>query len=149
MFEKLLDNLFPRILTQVCRDPGSPAFGSFDRNWWHYKIRDYSSIILQQGGYLIYLYSLLNNYTSYNDKLVELAKASVFFWAKRANRYGAFEEYYPWEKGYPPAAFSALAMAKLIEKLNISDKDIEKALKVATKQLIGRFEPESANQQMA
>lgn len=149
MFEKLLSHLFPRILTQVCRDPGSPSFGSFDRNWWHYKIRDFSSVILQQGGYLTYLYSRFNSYTPYKNKLEEIAKASVYFWGKRANKYGAFEEYYPWEKGYPPTAFSTLAMAKLIEKLDISDRTIDKALQVAAKQLINRFEHKAANQQVA
>lgn len=149
MFEKLLNHLFPRILTQVCRDPGSPSYGSFDRNWWHYKIRDFSSVILQQGGYLTYLYSRFNSYAPYKNKLEEIAKASVYFWAKRANKYGAFEEYYPWEKGYPPTAFSTLAMAKLIEKLDLSDQTIDKALQVAAKQLISRFEPKAANQQVA
>jgi len=149
MFEKLLDNLLPRILTQVCRDPGSPAYGSFDRNWWHYKIRDFSSIIIQQGGYLTYLYSCFNKYASYKVKLEEIAKASVYFWAKRANKYGAFEEYYPWEKGYPPAAFSTLAIAKLIERFDISDQKIDKALKVVASQLISRFETKAANQQVA
>jgi len=149
MFEKLLDNLFPRILTQVCRDSGSPFFGSFDRNWWHYKIRDFSSIIIQQGGYFSYLYAGFNKYNKYKVQLEEIARASVFFWAKRAIKHGAFEEYYPWEKGYPPTAFSTLAMAKLIEKLDLSDPTIDKALQVAAKQLINRFEPKAANQQVA
>ena len=49
------DRALPRILTQACRDPGSPAYGCFDRNWWHYKIRDFPSIMLQQGGYAAWL----------------------------------------------------------------------------------------------
>jgi hypothetical protein len=149
MFEKLLDNLFSRVLTQVCRDPGSPAYGSFDRNWWHYKIRDFSSIIIQQGGYFTYLYSCLDQYSSLKDNLEEISKASVYFWANRAIQYGAFEEYYPWEKGYPPVAFSTLAVAKLIEKLEIAHPDVDKSLEIASKQLICRFENQAANQQVA
>ena len=42
-------------MTQVCRDPHSAAYGSFDRDWWHYRIRDFSSVILQQGAYAIWL----------------------------------------------------------------------------------------------
>ena len=149
MFAKLLDNLFSRVLTQVCRDPRSPAFGSFDRNWWHYKIRDFSSIIIQQGGYFTYMYSCLDQYSSLKDNLEEISKASVYFWAKRAIQYGAFEEYYPWEKGYPPVAFSTLAVAKLIEKLEIVHPDVDKSLEIASKQLIRRFENQAANQQVA
>ena len=39
----------PRVLTQMDRDPDSPTRGNFDRYGWHYKIRDFSSAILQQG----------------------------------------------------------------------------------------------------
>ena len=50
-FHQLLAEFLPRILSQCCRDANSPAFGCFDRNFWHYRMRDFSSIILQQGGY--------------------------------------------------------------------------------------------------
>ncbi|HJP53402.1 MAG TPA: hypothetical protein QF556_01655, partial [Rhodospirillales bacterium] len=38
-----------RVLTQMDRDPDSPTFGCFDRNHWHYKMRDFASAVLQQG----------------------------------------------------------------------------------------------------
>ena len=38
-----------RVLTQMDRDPDSPTFGCFDRNYWHYKTCDFPSSILQQG----------------------------------------------------------------------------------------------------
>ncbi|MCP4978396.1 MAG: hypothetical protein GY931_19795 [Maribacter sp.] len=79
----------------------------------------------------------------------EIAKASVLYWAKRAKKHGSFEEYYPWENGYPPLAFSTLAAAKLIERLNISSKDVSQSLKIAAKQLLNRFEHQAANQQVA
>ena len=67
--------LLPRILTQVCRDKFSPLYGSFDRNWWHYKIRDFSSIILQQGGYSLYCYFKdSNEYKSNNSKSQSIRK---------------------------------------------------------------------------
>lgn len=149
MFLELLNQLFPRILTQVNRDFTSKSCGSFDRNWWHYKIRDFSSIILQQGGYFIYQYSLLPEYKDKKDWLRKIAEKSVFFWSERALKYGAFEEYYPWEKGYPPLAFSTLAMAKLIDKLELKDKKIDSVLEIAAKQLLNRFEYQAANQQVA
>ena len=61
---KLLSTHHSRLLSQLDRDPDSPSFGSFDRNFWNYKIRDFSSIILQQGIlYLdaLYSYENLNN----------------------------------------------------------------------------------------
>ena len=46
-FQNYADRQVARILTQMDRDPQSPTFGCFDRNYWHYKIRDYPSSILQ------------------------------------------------------------------------------------------------------
>jgi len=141
--------LLPRMLTQVCRDPESPAYGSFDRNWWHYKIRDFSSIILQQGGYALYCASELPEFEDCRTVFQDLAAASCRFWNQRAQKHGAFEEYYPWEQGYPPLAFSALAVAKLTAAEAVSSDDILPGLKRAATQLQSRFEPKATNQQVA
>src|SRR3712207_9393004 len=99
----------PRILTQVCRDPTSPLYGCADRNWWHYKIRDFSSIILQQAGYALHLAGTLPEWSRDRPALDALAAGSARFWNARAQKHYAFEEYYPWEQGYPPLAFATLA----------------------------------------
>jgi hypothetical protein len=142
-------NLLPRMLTQVCRDPGHPGYGSFDRNWWHYKIRDFSSIILQQGGYAMLCASTLPAHSEHADALTRLASASCRFWNTRAKKHGAFEEYYPWEQGYPPVAFSTLAVAKMAATGVVSVQEISEGLKIATDQLLNRFEPKATNQQVA
>jgi len=141
--------LLPRILTQVCRDKFSPLYGSFDRNWWHYKIRDFSSLILQQGGYAIYCYYKDSKEYSSKNSIFNLIKASAIFWNKQAESYGAFEEYYPWEKGYPPLAFSTLAIAKLVQERVVDFDEVSRGMKVAAKQLLNRFESEASNQQIA
>lgn len=139
----------PRILTQVCRDPSSPFFGCADRNWWHYKIRDFPSIILQQAGYTLLLAAERTENDQEVKSLRRLAGASCRFWQGRALRYGAFEEYYPFEQGYPPLAFSTLSVAKIVDHGVISFYEVEKGLEVAARQLLSRFESEAANQQMA
>ena len=45
----LIKEIEARAKCNICLDPNSYLFGSCDRNFWHYKIRDFSSIILQQG----------------------------------------------------------------------------------------------------
>ncbi len=142
------DQILPRILTQVCRDPSHPAYGCFDRNWWHYKIRDFPSIILQQGGYALWEAASSAEQAS-QQGLRNLAAAACTFWNKRAIRHGAFEEYYPWEQGYPPLAFSTLSVAKLAAAGVISIEGIHAGLRMATRQLLTRFESEAANQQVA
>ena len=141
--------LFPRFLTQVCRDPDSANYGSFDRNWWHYKIRSFPSIILQQGAYSLYAISKLSNMSNKELELRKIVKAACIFWNKRAIKKGAFEEYYPWEKGYPPLAFSTLSIAKLASLGVVNIEDIFPGLNKAAKQLIDRFECEALNQQIA
>jgi hypothetical protein len=149
MFEKIIARQFPRLLTQACRDENSPFYGCFDRNWWHYRIRDFSSAILQQGGYTAHLYSQLEGYTKYDHELKQLARAATVFWNMRAKKRGAFEEYYPWEQGYPPLAFSSLAMAKLALDEIVHPDEIAVGLKKAAKQVQRRFESQAGNQQVA
>ncbi|MFC2080188.1 hypothetical protein ACFLRQ_01800, partial [Bacteroidota bacterium] len=62
---------------------------------------------------------------------------------------GAFEEYYPWEQGYPPLAFSTLAISKLVAEGIVEKDDIRHGLKKAVKQLENRFEYQAGNQQVA
>ncbi len=139
----------PRWLSQVCRDPNDPAHGCFDRNWWHYRIRDFASVILQQGGYAVHLAARLCPHVLDPLSADALAAASTRFWNARAIRHGAFEEYYPWEQGYPPLAFSTLAVAKLVQTGVPPLADVLPGLRIAAHQLARRFEPKAANQQVA
>jgi len=139
----------PRILTQVCRDPNSAACGSFDRDWWHYRMRDFPSVILQQGAYAIWLAGYLDGFAACRGDLARLAAAGCRFWNTRAVRRGAFEEYYPWERGYAPLAFSTLAVMKLASAGVISADELRDGAKIAARQLTQRFESEAANQQVA
>jgi hypothetical protein len=142
-------HMIPRALTQACRDPNNPAYGCFDRNWWHYKMRDFPSIILQQGGYLLHQAKNFDDWSHCSESIKSIVKASCLFWAKRALKRGAFEEYYPFEQGYPPLAFSTLAVMKMAYELpDLKDK-LRDAAKTAAKQLENRFESQAANQQVA
>lgn len=143
------ERVLPRILTQICRDETSPFFGCADRNWWHYKIRDFPSIILQQAGATLHVARDLDFLIGYSKKIDKLSNASSRFWNKRAIRYRSFEEYYPWEQGYPPLAFSTLSVVRLVAEGVVNIDDVLPGMKIATKQLLSRFESEAANQQVA
>lgn len=146
---RFLEQTVPRILTQIDRDPLSPSYGCCDRNWWHYRIRDFPSIILQQAGYAVHLAGQLAKYEEHAPALDTLAAASCAFWSNRASRFGAFEEYYPWERGFPPLAFSTLSMVKLAGDGTVGREEIIRGVRAAAKQLTRRFESEAANQQVA
>jgi hypothetical protein len=142
----------PRILTQICRDPTSPLYGCADRNWWHYKIRDFPSIILQQAGYACHCATMIPDWKAEQEPLDAIAAASARFWNVRAQKHNAFEEYYPWEQGYPPLAFSTLAAAKLAAAGGVGSlrtEELRPGLTRAARQLRKRFEDKAANQQVA
>ena len=139
----------PRILSQIGRDENVPDHGCCDRNHHHYKIRDFSSIIIQQAGYAAWCASLLPENAHLAEGLRRTARAACLYWNKRALKFRAFEEYYPWEEGYPPVAFSALAVAKLALAGAGNPEEVRAGLEVAAKQLLTRFEAQAANQQVA
>ena len=146
---KVADHVLPRILTQVCRDPNSPFYGCADRNWWHYKMRDFSSIILQQSGATLWAARERKVFLNQLNALQDLTVASCLFWNKRAKQFRTFEEYYPWEEGYPPLAFSTLSVARLVGEDIVDIEKVRGGIKVAAQQLSSRFEAESGNQQVA
>lgn len=148
-FNELTARWLPRILTQLDRDPTSASYGCADRNWWHYKIRDFPSIILQQAGYTAYVASTLPTFASHQSELHALAGSACRFWSLHIGRLRTFDEYYPWEQGYPPLAFSSLAVAKMAGQGVVPADDIEAGAGRAIHHLTRRFESQAANQQMA
>lgn len=143
------ERMLPRILSQICRDENSTFFGCADRNWWHYKMRDFPSIILQQSGATLYAAQKLQPLEKHPDKFTKITHASCIFWNQRAIKFRSFEEYYPWEEGYPPLAFSTLSIARMVSEEVVSIEEVMPGLKVASKQLQYRFEIQAANQQVA
>jgi hypothetical protein len=110
----------PRLLTNLDRDPDSPTYGCFDRNYWHYKICDYSSAILQQSVLtlaLVYSHNFEGNDYYNNDLIREYAIAGIEFWRKIQYRDGSFDEYWKREHSLPSTAFSLYAVCEASDLL--------------------------------
>jgi len=157
---KLLDDInsqlvenTSKLLTQLDRDPLSPTFGCFDRNFWHYKIRDFSSIVLQQNCLsiaLLYKYNFPNNIYYKKSFLLKYVKGSIEFWSNQQSNNGGFDEYWPKENGYPPLVFSLNSIIKTILLLKIdTNKHIKKSLEKAALLLISQKENKASNQEIA
>jgi len=114
-----------RVLTQMDRDPDSPTIGCFDRNYWHYKIRDFPSSILQQGVFLL-------EAVRRGDLAAELDAATAARWAlaavnalsRQVRRSGAVDEYFPFESSYPSAAFGLYAACRLLKDWRDEGSDL-------------------------
>ncbi|PLW97353.1 MAG: hypothetical protein C0593_08900 [Marinilabiliales bacterium] len=148
-----LKNHIPRILSQLDRDADSPTFGSFDRNYWHYKIRDFSSMILQQGMLIL---QAIKNYDNpdnpwFENRNVDLwQEGAVKFWCKEQLKNGSFNEYYPFEAGYPPTAFSLYAIGLIMREYEKEPCDkIKTHIQKTVKWLLDHPEKEALNQEAA
>jgi len=147
-----LSRAVPRLLTQLDRDPDSPTYGCFDRDYWHYKMRDFSSIVLQQGGLALEAlcrYPGQDNIFHNSGQLLSWVDASVRFWASRQLPSGSFAEYYPFEEGYPPTAFSLHAVGLIFMSRGFPEPDpgVRAAIQSAADWILAHQEREALNQE--
>lgn len=142
----------PVVLTQIDRDEHSRTYGSCDRSHWHLKIRDFTSAILQQSGLvlaLLYDTNFEGNIYYQNENMKVWAEATVRYWCKIQLNDGSFNEYYPWEHGFPPTAFSLYAVCEVYKQLHMHDMQIEEKIRKTTQYLGGHIEKEAFNQEIA
>lgn len=143
----------PRVLTQMDRDRDSPTFGCFDRNYWHYKIRDFPSSILQQGVFT--LEAIRKGIVAWQAPLIESwSVAAINALGRQVDRQGRVEEYYPFEGSYPAAAFGLYAACRVLDDWQsnashlLSQVDRAPLQRLATA-LARRVESRASNQQAA
>ncbi|MBD3250335.1 MAG: hypothetical protein GF381_02080 [Candidatus Pacebacteria bacterium] len=142
----------PRLLTQLDRDPLSPTYGCFDRNFWHYKIRDFPSFVLQQNVLsltLLYKNKFEGNIYYQNPNILSYIKAGLDFWCQYQHKSGGFDEYWPNEDGYPPLVFSFYAVARTYRELELNDQKVLKSLDRAFDRWTEYVETDANNQEMA
>lgn len=151
-FQRFLLRSVPRLLTQLDRDPDSPSFGCFDRDYWHYRIRDFSSIVLQQGMVVLqtlYSYQHEDNFLYREPKVITWIDASLHFWASQQLPSGSFNEYYPFEEGFPPTAFSLFAVGLIFRMRDfpLPEPPIASATQRAVDWLLLNQESQALNQE--
>lgn len=152
VYEAYINKIVPKVLTQVDRDIHSRTYGSCDRNFWHLKIRDFSSAILQQTGlalFLLYELDFGGNICFGKTDVREWAKGTLYFWKKIQLKDGSFNEYWPNEHGFPPTAFSLYTACELYKRLGLCDDSLVDAFEKTGKYLVGHIETQAYNQELA
>ncbi|MCL1884890.1 MAG: hypothetical protein FWF81_14185 [Defluviitaleaceae bacterium] len=145
-------NNFSRVLTQIDKDPHSKTYGCCDRNFWHLKIRDFSSAILQQSGLtaiLLYELNFKGNPCYKNENVREWSRATLYYWAKIQLSDGSYNEYYPNEHGFPPTAFSLYSACIIYNRLKLNDDFIKQKIRKTALFLSRNIETQVLNQEMA
>ncbi|MBC7319481.1 hypothetical protein H5T89_02450 [bacterium] len=114
----------PRLLGLLDKNPNSPTFGSFDRQFWHYNVVDFSSARYQEAVLtlaLLYKYNLPDNIYYKNENILNWIDGALRFWLKIQNKDGSFNEWYPNEHSFVATAFTTYAVS---EALLILGKEI-------------------------
>lgn len=116
----------PRVLSLLDRNPFSESFGCFDKQYWHFKTKDFPSASFQMGvEYLARLWEFPQKPYFKNSKLLQWIKASMDYTVKIQHKDGSFDEWYPNERGWAgPTSYviNALAAAYTITEECLEDK---------------------------
>lgn len=114
----------PKLLTLQDRNPHSPTYGCFDRNYWHYRIIDFPSGMAQEFVWPLALaYSLETPENPYYQEttLREWVAAGIRYAALSAHGDGSCDDYFPYEKAGGAAAFSLLACIESYTLLQLDE----------------------------
>ncbi|GAB4361189.1 MAG: hypothetical protein Fur0042_30750 [Cyanophyceae cyanobacterium] len=116
-----------KILTLGDRNPHSPTYGCFDRNFWQYKIVDFPSGMSQEFVLplaLAWQLEIPGNPYYQQPNLRAWAIAGMHYAAKSAHGDGSCDDYFPFERAGGAAAFSLLACVDAYEILKVEDPDL-------------------------
>ena len=116
----------PRLLGNLDRNPYSPTYGCFHRDYWLDKTSDFPDAVRQFGVHalaLVYTYDFPNNIYKNQTKIRDWSIAALLFWAKIQHKDGSFDEFYPYERGWVgPTAFTTYTS---IEAFRLLEKEMQ------------------------
>lgn len=112
LFAEIAIREIPKLLTLQDRNPHSPTYGCFDRNYWHYKVADFPCGMSQEFVWplaLVFSLDLPNNPYCQNDAIRECVRAGILFAVRSSHSDGSCDDYFPNERALGATAFSFLA----------------------------------------
>ena len=111
----------PRLLGNQDRNPFSPTYGCFHRDYWLEKTSDFPDAVRQFGVQalaLVYRHDFPGNIYKGEPKVRDWAIAALDFWARIQHSDGSFDEFYPYERGWVgPTAFTTFACVEAFRLL--------------------------------
>jgi hypothetical protein len=111
----------PRLLSLQDRNPFSPTYGCFHRDYWLYKTSDFPDAVRQFGVHalaLVYKHKFPGNIYKGQTKVRDWAIAGLDFWTRIQHKDGSFDEFYPYERGWVgPSAFTTYTATEAYQLL--------------------------------
>ncbi|HXG93436.1 MAG TPA: hypothetical protein VNN73_13900 [Blastocatellia bacterium] len=124
LFARAALEQIPKILTLLDRNPHSPTYGCFDRNFWHYRIIDFPSGMAQELALplaLAYKLDIPNNPFYQQAVIKDWVEAAILYAARSAHRDGSCDDYFPNERAGGAAAFSLFACIESYSLLGLNN----------------------------
>ena len=122
LIKTIKDNINNRcihLLTLADRDEFSGSFGSFDRAYWQYKIKDFSSGMSQEAIYPLALAvknKIINPKTTKSKvEINKLIKNGAIYSLNKQNFNGSVDDYFPYEQASGATAFTSFALMNCLE----------------------------------
>ncbi|MDD5643858.1 MAG: hypothetical protein PHO00_00200 [bacterium] len=143
LYLKIAMRQIPRILTLADRDPASPTYGCFDREYWHYGTADFPCGMSQEFVLplaLVYSYEFRENPYYRQEAVKDLVIAGIKFAERSSHRDGSCDDYFPFERAYGATAFSLYAFAESCRLIGIKDSEITGFLEKRGKWISSRLE---------
>lgn len=131
VYKKEILNAIPRVLSAQDRDPTSPTYGCFDREYWAWATKDFANIDLQRSVYplaLLWKNEFKDNIYYRKEKILKWITAGLDFWCKCQHKDGSFDHLYINEHSYAATSFTLYEIGEtyiLLEKyldLNFKEK---------------------------
>lgn len=117
IYFKSIINEIPRLLGLLDKNPISPTYGCFDRNFWHYNVTDFPCARFQEATLtLTYLYLIdwQDNQYYNSEQILNWINAGIDFWCSIQRYNGSFDEWYPYESSFVATAFTTYAISEVL-----------------------------------
>lgn len=122
-----------RLIGFLDKNPISPTFGCFDKNFWHHRFTDFPSSAKQQGVLcLAYFYKWNNEENPYyhSEHILTLIEGALKFTMSIQKGDGSYDEWYPNERGWAgPTGYVSYSLAKTYELIEDLDSGLRKSLR--------------------
>ena len=117
----------PRIILMVDKNPFSPTFGCFDREFWHYRTVDFPCAMNQElclALAMAYATDLPNNPFYGKERLRDIVIGAIEFARKTSHSDGSCDDYFPFERALGALVFTTYAMTESYRLLDLDRPDL-------------------------
>lgn len=126
-FAAMALQVVPHLAMLVDRNPYSPTYGCFDREYWHYRTLDFPCGMSQEFVLpfaQLYAHAYPGNRYHRWERMREIAVAGIRFAMRSARPDGTCDDYYPYERAMGALAFSTFAATEAYRLLQLDEPEI-------------------------